>query len=75
MTTIVDLRSDTVTQPTAAMRNAMMTAPLGDDVFGDDPSVNMLQEKIAEMLGFEAALFVYFTRSTFAFYRTSEILM
>ncbi len=58
MTSIVDLRSDTVTQPTAAMRNAMMTAPLGDDVFGDDPSVNMLQGKIAEMLGFEAALFV-----------------
>ena len=58
MTPIVDLRSDTVTQPTAAMRNAMMTAPLGDDVFGDDPSVNMLQRKIAEMLGFEAALFV-----------------
>ncbi|MFZ4859662.1 MAG: low-specificity L-threonine aldolase [Desulfuromonadaceae bacterium] len=58
MTPIVDLRSDTVTQPTAAMRNAMMTAPLGDDVFGDDPSVNMLQGKIADMLGFEAALFV-----------------
>jgi threonine aldolase len=58
MTPIVDLRSDTVTQPTAAMRNAMMTAPLGDDVFGDDPSINMLQGKIAEMLGFEAALFV-----------------
>ena len=58
MTPIVDLRSDTVTQPTAAMRNVMMTAPLGDDVFGDDPSVNMLQGKIAEMLGFEAALFV-----------------
>jgi len=54
----VDLRSDTVTQPTAAMREAMMAAPLGDDVFGDDPSVNALQEKIAAMLGFEAALFV-----------------
>jgi threonine aldolase len=54
----VDLRSDTVTQPTAAMREAMMRAPLGDDVFGDDPSVNALQEKIAAMLGFEAALFV-----------------
>jgi len=39
----VDLRSDTVTQPTAAMRDAMMAAPLGDDVFGDDPSVNALQ--------------------------------
>jgi threonine aldolase len=56
--TLVDLRSDTVTQPTPAMREAMMAAPLGDDVFGDDPSVNALQDKIAAMLGFEAALFV-----------------
>ncbi len=55
---VVDLRSDTVTQPTAAMREAMLRAPLGDDVFGDDPSVNALQEKIAGLLGFEAALFV-----------------
>ena len=55
---VVDLRSDTVTQPTAAMREAMLAAPLGDDVFGDDPSVNALQDKIAAMLGFEAALFV-----------------
>lgn len=54
----VDLRSDTVTQPTEGMRAAMMAAPLGDDVFGDDPSVNALQDKIAAMLGFEAALFV-----------------
>jgi len=54
----VDLRSDTVTQPTAGMRAAMAVAPLGDDVFGDDPSVNALQEKIAALLGFEAALFV-----------------
>ena len=54
----VDLRSDTVTQPTDAMRAAMASAPLGDDVFGDDPSVNALQEKIAGMLGFEDALFV-----------------
>ena len=58
MTPIVDLRSDTVTQPTADMRNAMASAPLGDDVFGDDPSVNALQEKISALLGFEAALFV-----------------
>jgi threonine aldolase len=58
MTPIVDLRSDTVTQPTVAMRAAMAAAPLGDDVFGDDPSVNTLQEKIAGLLGFEAALFV-----------------
>jgi threonine aldolase len=54
----IDLRSDTVTQPTPGMRAAMMAAPLGDDVFGDDPTVNALQEKIAAMLGFEAALFV-----------------
>ena len=54
----VDLRSDTVTQPTPAMRAAMAAAPLGDDVFGADPSINALQEKIAAMLGFEAALFM-----------------
>ncbi|MEY3460879.1 MAG: Low specificity L-threonine aldolase [Pseudomonadota bacterium] len=54
----VDLRSDTVTRPTAAMREAMLAAPLGDDVFGDDPSVNALQERVAHMLGFEAALFM-----------------
>ena len=54
----VDFRSDTVTQPTPAMRDAMMAAPLGDDVFGSDPSVNALQEKIAALLGFEAALFM-----------------
>ena len=54
----VDLRSDTVTQPTAAMRAAMMAAPLGDDVFGDDPSVNALQERIAAITGKEAALFM-----------------
>ncbi|MFM9926126.1 low-specificity L-threonine aldolase [Variovorax sp. H27-G14] len=57
-TSLVDLRSDTVTQPTPAMREAMMAAPLGDDVFGTDPSVNALQEKIAALLGFEAAMFV-----------------
>ena len=54
----VDLRSDTVTQPTPAMREAMMTAPLGDDVFGDDPSVNALQDRIAAITGKEAALFM-----------------
>ncbi len=57
-TKTIDLRSDTVTRPTEAMRAAMSAAPLGDDVFGDDPSVNALQEKIATLLGFEAALFV-----------------
>ena len=55
---MIDLRSDTVTQPTAAMREAMMRAPLGDDVFGDDPTVNALQERIAQITGKEAALFM-----------------
>jgi threonine aldolase len=55
---LVDLRSDTVTQPSLAMREAMMAAPLGDDVFGDDPSVNALQERIAAITGKEAALFM-----------------
>ncbi len=54
----IDLRSDTVTRPTPAMRAAMMSAELGDDVFGDDPTVNALQDKLASMLGFEAALFM-----------------
>jgi threonine aldolase len=54
----IDLRSDTVTQPTAAMRAAMTSAELGDDVFAGDPTVNALQERIAAMLGKEAALFV-----------------
>lgn len=54
----VDLRSDTVTQPTAAMREAMLAAPVGDDVFGDDPTVNALQERIAQITGKEAALFM-----------------
>jgi len=54
----VDLRSDTVTQPTEAMRAAMMAAALGDDVFGDDPTVNALQERIAAITGKEVALFM-----------------
>jgi threonine aldolase len=58
MTNMIDLRSDTVTRPTPAMRAAMMAAPLGDDVFGDDPTVNALQDKLADMLGFEGALFM-----------------
>ena len=57
-TAFIDLRSDTVTQPTAAMRAAMVAAELGDDVFGDDPTVNALQARIAALLGKEAALFV-----------------
>lgn len=55
---MIDLRSDTVTKPTDAMRKAMAEAEVGDDVFGDDPSVNRLQDRAAEMLGTEAALFV-----------------
>jgi threonine aldolase len=55
---VIDLRSDTVTKPTAAMRAAMAAAEVGDDVFGDDPSVNALQARIAGLLGKEAALFV-----------------
>lgn len=53
----IDLRSDTVTQPGAQMRAAMEAAPVGDDVYGDDPTVNRLQEVTAEMFGYEAALF------------------
>jgi threonine aldolase len=55
--TPVDLRSDTVTRPSQAMRRAMAAAEVGDDVFGDDPTVNRLQERAAEIFGFEAALF------------------
>lgn len=55
---MIDLRSDTVTQPTAAMREAMLGASVGDDVFGDDPTVNAMQERIAQMTGKEAALFM-----------------
>ena len=54
----VDLRSDTVTRPTAAMRAAMAAAEVGDDVYGDDPTVNALQQRVAAMVGKEAALFV-----------------
>jgi len=58
MTAIVDLRSDTVTRPTPGMRQAMLHAEVGDDVFGDDPTVNALQERIAAMTGKEAALYM-----------------
>jgi threonine aldolase len=54
----VDLRSDTITRPSAAMRAAGLAAPVGDDVFGDDPTVNALQARLADALGFEAGLFV-----------------
>jgi threonine aldolase len=54
----IDLRSDTVTRPTAAMRAAMAAAPVGDDQYGEDPSTNLLQQRVAALLGKEAALWV-----------------
>ena len=54
---MIDLRSDTVTRPTEAMRRAMIEAPVGDDVFGDDPTVNRLEEYVAALLGKEAAIY------------------
>ena len=56
--TLIDLRSDTVTKPTPGMRKAMAAAEVGDDVYGEDPSVNALQERIASLLGKEAAIWV-----------------
>src|SRR5438874_1557085 len=55
---MIDLRSDTVTRPTPEMRRAMAEAEVGDDVFGEDPTVNALEERAAELLGKEAAVFV-----------------
>lgn len=55
---IIDMRSDTVTRPTAGMRAAMAAAEVGDDVFGDDPTVNRLQERVVDLLGMEASLYV-----------------
>ena len=54
---MIDLRSDTVTRPTTAMWEAMRSAPLGDDVLGDEPTVTALEEKVADLLGKDAALF------------------
>jgi len=56
--TAIDLRSDTVTKPSAAMRAAMAAAPVGDDQYGEDPSVIALQDEVASLLAKEAALFV-----------------
>ena len=58
MAYIVDMRSDTVTKPTEAMKHAMVNSALGDDVYGEDPTVNALESKLAAMLGKQAALFV-----------------
>src|SRR5512140_891057 len=55
---MIDMRSDTVTRPTPAMLQAMANAEVGDDVFGDDPTVGKLEARVAELLGKEAALFV-----------------
>ncbi len=55
---MIDLRSDTVTRPTAAMRDAMFSAPVGDDVYGEDPTVNRLEARVAEVLGKQAAIYV-----------------
>ena len=55
---MIDLRSDTVTKPSDGMREAMVRAPVGDDVYGEDPSVNLLQEMAAKVVGKEEALFV-----------------
>ena len=54
----IDLRSDTVSWPTPEMREAMANAPVGDDVYGEDPTINQLQQDAADMLGKEAGLFV-----------------
>lgn len=54
---MIDLRSDTVTKPTKAMLEAMFNAPLGDDVYGEDPTINTLEQKVASLFGFEAAVF------------------
>lgn len=55
---MIDLRSDTVTRPSRAMLEEMMAAPVGDDVYGDDPTVNALQQYAAELSGKEAAIFL-----------------
>lgn len=57
MNELIDLRSDTVTKPTAAMKKAMIAASVGDDVFGEDPTIRELEEKVADIFGHEAALF------------------
>ncbi|MEO7916508.1 MAG: beta-eliminating lyase-related protein, partial [Dokdonella sp.] len=54
---MIDLRSDTVTKPTAAMRAAMAAAPVGDDVYGEDPTVIQLEQRVARDLGFAAGLY------------------
>jgi len=55
---VIDFRSDTVTKPTVEMKAAMFDAPVGDDVFGDDPTINFLEKKAADLFGTETALFL-----------------
>ena len=55
---MIDLRSDTITLPTPEMREAMAQAPVGDDVYGEDPTVNALEERVAEILGKDAAIYM-----------------
>ena len=57
MTHVVDLRSDTVTRPSAGMREAIASADVGDDVYGEDPMLNEIEQRVAEMFGHEAGLF------------------
>ena len=55
--TVVDLRSDTVTRPSAAMREAIAASIVGDDVYGEDPTLNEIEQRVADMFGHEAGLF------------------
>jgi len=59
MSETIDLRSDTVTRPTPAMREAIAAAPVGDDQYGEDPTTNRLQERVASLLGKAASLFLH----------------
>ena len=60
---VIDLRSDTVTKPSQGMRDAMARAEVGDDVYGDDPTVNSLEERVADLFGKEAASLLQLVRS------------
>ena len=62
---VIDLRSDTVTRPSQAMRAAMAAAEVGDDVYGEDPTVNALQQRLADDLGFDAALHPHCLRHSY----------
>jgi hypothetical protein len=74
---VIDLRSDTVTKPTEQMREAMLTAPVGDDVYAEDPTVIELEQRVARLLGHEAGLFCVSgssrARKWFAMYRLTSL--